>query len=273
MATVIFVAFNARLRKRVSPKRRDVCKRHGLDAAQYAVRDSDIRDFDCPAMKSPGKKIMARLAPEKRNGDLRIDRASHDHAGRTVHATRQIDGYDGCRSGIHQTDGVAGLSLNVAVEPRTEQCVDDHVAFRKRRWRRLACGPAPTLCRQSGVTFQPLAFSNKTDVCRQASISQIARSNEAVAAVVTRARHDHDAATLRHPAGRFGYGAACVLHEFDAGDASSNGQAIGLRHLSRREQFDHLSARVSARPTTDNSGQRIAPKAVLRGWLNSNHFA
>src|SRR5262245_54179198 len=99
MAAAIFVAIHPRLRKRPPPKRRDVCERCGLDFAQHAIRDSDIGDFECTAVQSPWKKIVPGLAPEKRNGEFRIDRASHDRAGRTIHATWQIDGYDGHRSG------------------------------------------------------------------------------------------------------------------------------------------------------------------------------
>jgi hypothetical protein len=267
------MALDARLRKRTPPKRRDVCERRGFDPAQHAIRDSDIGDLDCTAMQSPGKKKVPGLASEKRNREFRIDCAAHYRASRTVHATWQIDGHNGCRSGIHQTDDVAGRALNIPVEPRAKQRIDDQVTFGKRYWRWLTYESAPAICRHSGVTFQALAFPDKANACRQTPIGQIARGNETIAAVVTGTCNDHDATPLQHPAGGFSNSAARILHELDAGDAAGNGQAVSLCHLSRREQFDHLPARVPVRPTTNNSRQPIAPEEVLRGWLNSNHFA
>src|SRR5262245_4585327 len=121
MAAAILVAVDARLWKCIPPKRRDICERRRLDPAKHAIRDSDIGDFDCTAMQSPRKKIVPGLAPEKRNGKFRIDRTSHDRASRTIHATRQINGYNGYRSGIHQTDDVAGRPLDIPIEPSTKQ--------------------------------------------------------------------------------------------------------------------------------------------------------
>src|SRR5262245_63624727 len=178
MAAAVFVAIRARLGKRIAPKRRHVCERRGFDPAQHAIRDPDIGDLDCAAMQSPWKKKVPRLAPEKRNGAFRIDRASHDRAGRTVHTTWQIDGYNRYRSGIHRTDDVASRSLNIPVEPRTKQRIDDQIASGKPRWRWLAYGSAPAVCRQCGVTFQPLALPDKADACCETLIGQMARSNE-----------------------------------------------------------------------------------------------
>ena len=96
---------------------------------------------------------------------------------------------------------------------------------------------------------------------------------EAITAIVAGPGNDCDPAALRYPADGVGDGAARVFHEFDTWSATGNGQAVGLCHLGSREQFDHLPERVSARQTTDNSTQPIGSQEVLRGWLNSDHFA
>src|SRR5207344_1714981 len=175
----------AGLRKRIPPKRGNIRKRRRLDFVEDALRNSDVGDLDHAAMQTSRKKEMSGLAPEERNRELRVDGTSHHRSSGAVHAARQIDGDDGYRSGIHQIDDVARRALNVPVKSRTKQRIDNQVAFRKRFRRHRAYGAVPALCRQSGVTLQPLAFPNEANAYRQAALGQITRGNEAVAAIVT----------------------------------------------------------------------------------------
>ena len=165
-----------------------------------------------PQCRRPGRRKCPGLRRKNVTVSFALMAASHHRSGGAIHAARQIDGDDGYRSGIHQIDDVARRTLNIPVKSRTKQCIDDQVAVRKCCGRRLAYGSVPALCGQSGVTFQPLAFPNEANAHHQATLGQIARSNEAVAAIVTGARDDHDATPLRHSGGSVGNGPAGILH-------------------------------------------------------------
>jgi hypothetical protein len=58
--------------------------------------------------------------------------------------------------------------------------------------------------------------------------------HEPVAAVIAWAGDDSDTAAF-HCGHGVGDGAAGILHEFNAGDASSDGQTVRFRHLAGRK--------------------------------------
>jgi L-serine deaminase len=64
----------------------------------------------------------------------------------------------------------------------------------------------------AAVARQPLAFPDEANAHPEATLRQIARGNETVAAIVTGACHDHDATPLQHLGGSVGNGTAGILH-------------------------------------------------------------
>ena len=85
------------------------------------------------------------------------------------------------------------------------------------------------------------------------AFGQNARHDETIAAVVPGPGNDGDAQARRMARGDpVRDRSAGILHQFDAWNAARNRQAVGLRHLSCREQFNHRSESIalsqSARP-------------------------
>ena len=155
----------------------------------------------------------------------------------------------------------ARQALDRPVETGAEQRVDDHVAVGERCGRRPLDRAVPALRGHRGVALQPLAVAdeaNATDHGRARPSSRAATKPSppllpGPATTTTRR-------PLQQPAARVGDRAAGILHQLDAGNAAGDGQPVGLRHLGGGQQFDHVLERVSARPTTDNSGQPIASR-------------
>ena len=100
-------------------------------------------------------------------------------------------------------------------------------------------GPLQRAAASAASPLSRCAVADEADAHRIAALGQKAGGDEAVAAIVAGAGHDHHAAALQHGGDGIGDRAAGIFHQVDAGRAAGDGQPVGLGHLGGGEEFDH----------------------------------
>jgi hypothetical protein len=86
------------------------------------------------------------------------------------------------------------------------------------------------------IALEGGALADKAQLYRPALLLEQAGNDKAIAAIIAwPAQHQHRALIIALHDG-LGDGLARRLHQLERLDASLHGQAIGLHHLSRREQ-------------------------------------
>ena len=214
-------------------------------------------------MQPAGQQHVAGLAAEEGHRMAGVDRRAHHRAGRAVHPARQIDGDHRGAARVHRLDHGARQTLDLAVEPGAEQCVDDDVAVGERDRGRLLERSAPALGRQRSIALEPPFLADEADADGIAALGQKARGDKAVAAVVAGPGHNHHATALQHGADRVGDRPAGIFHQLDAGSAAGDGQPVGFCHFGRGEEFDHRIRhyRPAGRPTNRSD---CLPRSIAR---------
>ena len=129
-------------------------------------------------------------------------------------------------------------AVDVAREPGPEQSVDDEIGAAGID----GCGVEDlALVARGGerrIAPQRFAPADEPELDRVAALCQEPRGDEAVAAVAAGAAEDDDpAARLREPRRLVGDREARALHQRDAWRSGGHGEAVGLAHFGRGQEF------------------------------------
>ena len=184
---------------------------------------------------------MPWLAPEEGDGLAGSDGRPHNRPTVSIDAARQID-RDNRRAGrIDRLDQRPRRPLDRPVETGTEQGIDDHRG--KSELRRFGGHnrPSPSLCRQGRIALEALAVADQHQPDLTAAFRQQPRSSKSIAAIIAGAGDHQNRTRLSARQDRIRDRTAGIFHELDAWRAAADGQAIGQRHLLRREKLDHAT--------------------------------
>ena len=100
--------------------------------------------------------------------------------------------------------------------------------------------PGEALGHGGGIFWQPTQIAVEAEPHSVASLHQMPRGNEAIAAIIAGTAKDDDALLVGEALGDLvGHGAARVLHERRAGHAALDGKRVGPGHLVGGQQFEH----------------------------------
>ena len=164
-------------------------------------------------------------------------------------AAHDVDAHHGAGRLVDELDGRGGRALGRAGEAGAEDGVDDHVGHLREHHRRpRASAPpssvagrtsTPSLPRMSRLSLASPVYSSgaasMNTVTSHAGVEQLARDDEAVAAVVALAGEHHGLLGLVALEDLAGDGQAGALHEVPARDADAlDGGAVDLAACRRR---------------------------------------
>ncbi len=172
------------------------------------------------------------------------------------------------------------LPVDHAIEPRTEQRIDDDAgAFHGVRRRRLDRS-LPELRSLGRIALQRSGVPEQQDPHLIAALGQHPRRHEAVAAIVARPGDDEHARAERMTRDRVGDRAAGLLHQRDARNATRNGEPVALGHFVGCQEFDHRESlnpsrgtlrAPTRRPKID--GKTSITATLSRADCGNNHVA
>ena len=141
---------------------------------------------------------------------------------------------------VDRLDEITRLPGDVAIKARAEQRVNDHLRADEEVGAGFLGRTFPVLRGMERIAFQAVAVAEKQEPDRIAALGQPACGDKAVAAIVARPGHHHDAGSERMSLGNeIRHRAAGIGHECRAGHAGGNRQAIGFRHFAVRQKLDH----------------------------------
>ena len=142
-----------------------------------------------------------------------------------------------CES-VEALDDHLRFAVDVAREPGPEQRVDHAVGARDINRRSVEGRPRIARGGERRIAFQRVAPTEQSDLDLVSARGKQPRGDEAVAAVAAGAADDGDpAARLCQPRRLVGDRETSPLHKRDARRSGRDRKAIGLAHLSGRQQF------------------------------------
>src|SRR5262249_52253766 len=151
-------------------------------------------------------KQVAGFFAEKGDGPAGVHGAAQNGTGGSVDAAWQVHGDYRKTRPIDRRDGGQRLAGDRAVKSGAKQRIDDDVSageIRDPSFQR----PVPLLRRSSGISLNGFRMPDEVHGNLVASALQLARSNEAVAAIVAGSGHNSDPAArgmLRRHRARYG---------------------------------------------------------------------
>ena len=235
----------------------DVDPGRELDREARSVRrrdEADVHHLERADERPAGIEPLSALGMAEGHGEVGAHCAARDLACVGMHAGRQIHRHHP-RAGVVEVAQGLGRACDQALEADAragaEQRVEREVPARARseqppqRLLRADLGDTRPLALQAiemdaRLAAHALALPDEPDVDLGAAGAQMARSHEAVAAVVSRATQHNDAQRERRPVATLhglGHTRACALHQRIArGVPALDRGAIQLAHLGRREE-------------------------------------